>query len=175
MDLLSHFLDSSTRGANPTVEPSGYRSKRDNPNLVSRPILNRHRNARANNMYDDIGLQAFRDKVLGDKLAKSLDRNYRDMLSRPSKIAAWRVPHESDMADPNTQEVQLYPHFLALRAGTDSGGRNKILVGNNAPPSITIGGGGANFAAPIPPMRRDGHPVLNSTSTIRKIPSIGWR
>ena len=159
------------------MEPSGYQSKRDNPDLVSRPIVNRYRNARANNMYDDVSLQAFWDKVLGDKLAKSLDQNYRDMLSRPSKIAAWRVPHESDMADPNAQEVQLYPHFLALKAGADSGGRNKILVSNNAQLPSSIGG--VNFPAPrrglpglpglpgppAPPMRRlpgpSGPPVLN--------------
>ena len=86
---------------------------RDKPDLVSRSIINRYRNARANNMYGDVDLQNFRDKILGDKLAKSLDRNYR-MISRPSKIAAWRIPHESDMADPNAQEVQQYPHFLAF-------------------------------------------------------------
>ena len=82
MDLLSHFLDSSTEGANP-VEPSvNYRSKKDNPDLVSRSIINRYRNARANNMYGDVDLQTFRHKILGDKLAKSLDRNYR-MLFPP--------------------------------------------------------------------------------------------
>ena len=91
MDLLSHFLDSSTRGVNPTAEPSGYQSKRDNPDLVSRPIVNRYWNARANNMHDDVSLQAFRDKVLVEKLAKSLDRNYRELLSRTSKIAAWSM------------------------------------------------------------------------------------
>ena len=128
--LLSHFLDSSTEGANPGEPSVNYRSKKDNPDLVSRSITNRYRNARANNMYGDVDLQTFRDKILGDKLAKSLDRNYR-MISRPSKIAAWRIPHESDMADPNAQEVQQYPQFLALKAGVKAGVQDRILT--NAP------------------------------------------
>ena len=141
MDLLSHFLDSSTtEGANPGDPSVNYRSKKDNPDLVSRSITNRYRNARANNMYGDVDLQTFRDKILGDKLAKSLDRNYR-MISRPSKIAAWRIPHESDMADPNAQEVQQYPHFLALKAGVKAGVQDRILT--NAP----MGGG---WPAPPP-------------------------
>ena len=148
MDLLSHFLDSSTEGANPGEPSVNYRSKKDNPDLVSRSIINRYRNARANNMYGDVDLQTFRDKILGDKLAKSLDRNYR-MISRPSKIAAWRVPHESDMADPNAQEVQQYPHFLALKAGVKSGVQDRILT--NGPVMPTVGGWPAPPPAPLPP------------------------
>ena len=64
---------------------------------------------------------------------------------RPSKIAAWRVPHESDMADPNAQEVQQYPHFLALKAGVKSGVQDRILT--NAPVMPTVGG----WPAPLPP------------------------
>ena len=63
------------------------------------------------------------------------------MISRPSKIAAWRIPHESDMADPNAQEVQQYPHFLALKAGVKTGVQDRILT--NAP----MGGG---WPAPPP-------------------------
>ena len=78
-------------------------------------------------MYDDVDLQTFRDKVLGEKLAKSLNKNYQ-MFSRPSNIAKWQVPLESDMADPNAQEVQLFPHYLALKSGVSSDGRNKVLT-----------------------------------------------
>ena len=53
MDLLSHFFDSSTEGANPGEPSVNYRSKKDNPDLVSRSIINRYRNARANNMYGE--------------------------------------------------------------------------------------------------------------------------
>ena len=165
MDLLSHFLDSSTEGANPGEPSVNYRSKKDNPDLVSRSIINRYRNARANNMYGDVDLQTFRDKILGDKLAKSLDRNYR-MISRPSKIAAWRIPHESDMADPNAQEVQQYPHFLALKAGVKAGVQDRILT--NGPVMPAVGG----WPAPPPPLPAPLPPTTTTTTSTTILSTI---
>ena len=114
MELLFYFLDSSMQDDNAIKKPSQYHMGKNNPDLVTAPMIQRYRNAQAHNMYDDVDLQSFRDIMLGAKLAKSLNWNYQKLLSRPSKIALWRVPHESDMANPETQEVQSFPHYLAL-------------------------------------------------------------
>ena len=158
MELLSHFLDSTTQDDNAIRGPSQYHTGRNNPDLITAPMIQRYRNAQAHNMYDDVDLQSFRDIMLGAKLAKCLNWNYRNLLSRPSRIASWRVPHESDMVDLESQEVQSFPHYLALRSGVGKGNRDKILLRDNAfvgrypLPSVPTGGTvGQSYPPPPPP------------------------
>ena len=60
-----------------------------NPDTVSLPLLIRYRNARAHDMYNDLDLRAYKKMVMGDRVAKSLNTNYRTLLARPETIAKW--------------------------------------------------------------------------------------
>ena len=130
--LLSYFLD---QNKNEDIENNPFPNEvfsQPNPDIVSSPMAKRYNVARSYGLYgDDYDLQTFNRNAMGRAVAKRLNWNYEDLLSRPSKIANWRLPHESDITSASAQEVQLYPYFLATQKGTANTSVNRVIDPRN--------------------------------------------
>ena len=130
--LLSYFLDPNK---NEVIENNAFPNEvfsQPNPDIVSSPMAKRYNVARSYGLYgDDYDLQTFNRNAMGRAVAKRLNWNYEDLLSRPSKIANWRLPHESDITSASAQEVQLYPYFLATQKGTANTSVNRVIDPRN--------------------------------------------
>ena len=130
--LLSYFLDPNENEIIENITfPNGV-FRQSNPDIVSSPMAKRYNVARSYGLYgDDYDLQTFNKNAMGRAVAKRLNWNYEDLLSRPSKIANWRLPHESDITSGSAQEVQLYPYFLATQKGTANTSVNRVIDPRN--------------------------------------------
>ena len=124
-----------------------------NEAAVQKQVVDRYRAGRSNGLYgqpqEGYDLHVFKKDLLGRQVAEGLNKNYRTLLSRPDKIAPWRVAHESDLADPSTQEVQLLPYRWAVDAQlAETSGVNRVL-GYGGP----LGGAGVRLPPPRPPQQ----------------------
>ena len=132
-ELLSYFLDTNE---NEIVKETTFPNRvffQSNPDIVSSPMVKRYNVARSYGLHgDDYDLQTFNRNAMGREVAKRLSWNYEDLLSRPSKIAQWRIPHESDVTSASAQEVQLYPYFLATQKGTANTSVNRVIDPRNS-------------------------------------------